>query len=127
AGDAARTGIFGHSMGGHGALVLALRNPNRFRSVSAFAPIAAPTHSDWGKKALGGYLGADTAAWEPYDATALMRALRNPFPNGILIDQGMSDQFLHQLHFDKFEAACQKVGQPLNLRRHEGYDHGYYF
>jgi len=126
-GDAARTGIFGHSMGGHGALVLALRNPGKFRSVSAFAPIAAPSQCDWGKKALGGYLGPDTAVWEPYDATALMNALRAPFPDGILIDQGLADQFLHQLHPDLFEAACAKAGQPLTLRRHEGYDHGYYF
>lgn len=126
-GDATRTGIFGHSMGGHGALVLALRNPERFRSVSAFAPIAAPSQCDWGKKALGGYLGPDTANWEPYDATALMQVMRSPFPNGILIDQGMSDQFLHQLHPGAFEVACQKAGQPLTLRRHDGYDHGYYF
>lgn len=126
-GDATRTGIFGHSMGGHGALVLALRNPERFRSVSAFAPIAAPSQCDWGRKAFTGYLGADTASWEPYDATALMQVMRNPFPNGILIDQGMSDQFLHQLNPEAFEAACEKAGQSLTLRRHEGYDHGYYF
>lgn len=126
-GDASRTGIFGHSMGGHGALVLGLRNPDKFRSVSAFAPIAAPSQSDWGKKALGGYLGSDTAAWKPYDATELMQTLRAPFPDGILVDQGMSDQFLHQLHVDAFAAACAQAGQPLTLRKHEGYDHGYYF
>ena len=126
-GDAARTGIFGHSMGGHGALVLGLRNPDKFRSVSAFAPIAAPSQSDWGKKALGGYLGEDTEAWQPYDATELMRTLRAPVPEGILIDQGMSDQFLHQLHFDAFAEVCQRAGQPLTLRKHDGYDHGYYF
>ncbi len=126
-GDASRTGIFGHSMGGHGALVLALRNPGKFRSVSAFAPIAAPSQCDWGKKALGGYLGGDTAAWKPYDASELMQTLKTPFPRGILIDQGLADQFLHQLHPQAFEAACQQAAQPLTLRRHEGYDHGYYF
>jgi len=126
-GDAARTGIFGHSMGGHGALVLALRNPATFRSVSAFAPIAAPSQCDWGKKALGGYLGPDTTAWRGYDATELMKSAQQPFPGGILVDQGLKDQFLHQLHPDAFEAACARAGQPLTLRRHEGYDHGYYF
>ncbi|GAA5232791.1 S-formylglutathione hydrolase [Verticiella sediminum] len=126
-GDARRAGVFGHSMGGHGALVLALRNRDKFRSVSAFAPIAAPSQSDWGRKAFGGYLGADTAAWAAYDATALMRTLREPVPEGILIDQGTKDQFLHQLQPEAFEAACREAGQGLTLRRHEGYDHSYYF
>jgi len=126
-GDADRTGIFGHSMGGHGALVLALRNPQKFRSVSAFAPIAAPSQCDWGRKALGGYLGADTTAWQDYDATALMLKAHAPFPEGILIDQGLADQFLHQLHPEAFAAACAQAAQPLELRRHDGYDHGYYF
>jgi S-formylglutathione hydrolase len=127
-GDASRTGIFGHSMGGHGALVLALRNPGKFRSVSAFAPIAAPSQCPWGKKAFGAYLGADVQDWAAYDASALMRQARRPFPGGILIDQGESDQFLaEQLYPEVFEAACAAADQPLTLRRHAGYDHGYYF
>ncbi|OZI77165.1 S-formylglutathione hydrolase [Bordetella genomosp. 12] len=127
-GDAARAGLFGHSMGGHGALTLALRHPGRWASVSAFAPIAAPTRCPWGKKAFAGYLGEDTALWAQHDASELMRGLSNPYPQGILIDQGLSDQFLaEQLYPEAFEAACQQAGQPLTLRRHEGYDHGYYF
>jgi len=127
--DPARVGIFGHSMGGHGALMLALRNPDLFKSVSAFAPIAAPMRCPWGKKAFGGYLGADEAAWRQYDATELMAAsTAAPFPGGILIDQGLADKFLaEQLYPEAFEAACLAVGQPLTLRRHEAYDHGYYF
>ena len=126
--DPSRVGIFGHSMGGHGALTLALRNPDLFRSVSAFAPIAAPMRSPWGQKAFSGYLGPDQAAWRDYDATELMtRADRAPFPKGILIDQGLADKFLaEQLYPDAFEEACRAVGQPLELRRHPGYDHGYY-
>jgi S-formylglutathione hydrolase len=128
AADGERTGIFGHSMGGHGALVMALRNPNLFRSVSAFAPIAAPIRSPWGKKAFGGYLGPDREAWRGWDASELMAGLHAPFPGGILIDQGLADKFLaEQLHPEAFEAACRKAGQPLELRRHPGYDHGYYF
>lgn len=128
-GDAARVGIFGHSMGGHGALVLAQRHPDRFRSVSAFAPIAAPSRCPWGEKAFTGYLGADRAAWAEHDASELMaRQETAPFPAGILVDQGLDDQFLQsQLHPQAFEAACQAAGQPLTLRRHSGYDHGYYF
>ncbi len=127
-GDASRAGIFGHSMGGHGALVLALRNPGKFRSVSAFAPIAAPSQCPWGKKAFGAYLGADESDWAAYDASALMRGLQQPFPGGILIDQGDADQFLaEQLYPEVFEAACAAAGQPLTLRRQPGYDHGYYF
>lgn len=126
-GDAARTGIFGHSMGGHGALVLALRNPDKFRSVSAFAPISAAGQSDWGRKALGGYLGGQTDAWQAYDASALIKALAQPLPGTILVDQGMADKFLHQLQPEALEAACAQAGQALNLRRHEGYDHSYYF
>ncbi|MGH8856163.1 MAG: S-formylglutathione hydrolase [Telluria sp.] len=127
--DPARVGIFGHSMGGHGALVLALRNPDLFRSVSAFAPIAAPTRCPWGKKAFGGYLGPDEAAWRQYDATELMNGVdAAPFPGGILVDQGLADKFLaEQLYPDAFEQACARAGQPLTLRRHAGYDHGYYF
>jgi S-formylglutathione hydrolase len=126
--DPARTGIFGHSMGGHGALVLALRNPTLFRSVSAFAPIAAPSICPWGEKAFTRYLGADQAAWKRYDASELMRTMHAPFPNGILIDQGLADKFLAtQLRPEVFESACAQAGQRLELRRHAGYDHGYYF
>ncbi|MCE3261011.1 MAG: fghA [Pseudoduganella sp.] len=127
--DAQRIGIFGHSMGGHGALTLALRRPDLFRSVSAFAPIAAPTRCPWGHKAFNGYLGPDQAAWLAHDASALMAAQEvAPFPNGILIDQGMADKFLEeQLYPGVFEDACRAAGQPLELRRHAGYDHGYYF
>lgn len=127
--DPARVGIFGHSMGGHGALMLALRNPLLFRSVSAFAPIAAPMRCPWGRKAFGGYLGADQEAWRQYDASELMAAMDTaPFPGGILVDQGLADKFLaEQLYPDAFEEACARAGQPLTLRRHAGYDHGYYF
>ncbi|NCT82810.1 MAG: S-formylglutathione hydrolase [Comamonadaceae bacterium] len=124
-----RTGLFGHSMGGHGALTLALRHPGRFGSLSAFAPIAAPMQCPWGQKAFSGYLGDDRAAWAAHDASALMQAQTTPpYPRGILIDQGLADKFLaEQLHPEAFEAACAAVGQPLTLRRHAGYDHGYYF
>ena len=127
--DPARVGIFGHSMGGHGALTMALRHPGLFHSVSAFAPIAAPTQCPWGKKAFGGYLGADEARWQEYDASALMaRHDSAPFPGGILIDQGLGDKFLaEQLLPEAFEQACAKAGQPLTLRLHPVYDHGYYF
>lgn len=125
--DTQRLGLMGHSMGGHGALTLALRHPGRFQSLSAFAPICAPTQCPWGHKAFTGYLGADTSTWAAHDATALVQqgAL---YPQGILIDQGLGDPFLAaQLHPHLFEAACAQVGQPLTLRRHAGYDHGYYF
>ena len=127
--DGARLGIFGHSMGGHGALVLALRNPDVFRSVSAFAPIAAPMRCPWGEKAFSGYLGADRATWKRYDASELVaRADARKFAEGILIDQGLADQFLTtQLNPEVFEVACEAAGQPLTLRRHLRYDHGYYF
>jgi len=126
--DPERVGIFGHSMGGHGALVMALRRPDLFRSVSAFAPIAAPSHCPWGQKAFSGYLGSDRAAWQAYDASLLMAGLHAPFPHGILIDQGLADKFLaEQLHPDAFEQACAGASQALELRRHAGYDHGYYF
>jgi len=130
AADPERTGIFGHSMGGHGALTIALRNPpERYRSVSAFAPIAAPSQCPWGQKAFSGYLGTDRAQWGNYDATQLVARLADaPRRPAILIDQGLSDQFLQtQLHPHLFEEAARKVGYPLTLRRHEGYDHGYYF
>lgn len=124
-----RTGLFGHSMGGHGALTLALRHPGRFQSLSAFAPIAAPMRCPWGRKAFSGYLGEDRADWAAHDASALMERQRSaPYPGGILIDQGLADKFLaEQLHPEAFEAACTAAGQPLTLRRHAGYDHGYYF
>ena len=126
--DGARLGIFGHSMGGHGALMLALRNPEIYRSVSAFAPIAAPTRCPWGEKAFSGYLGDDREAWQQYDASELVARASRKFTEGILVDQGLADQFLaEQLNPDVFEAACQAAGQPLTLRRHAGYDHGYYF
>jgi S-formylglutathione hydrolase len=121
-----RVGLFGHSMGGHGALTLALRHPGLYQSVSAFAPIAAPTQCPWGEKAFSGYLGADRAAWAEHDATELVKA-GGQLPH-LLIDQGLADSFLAtQLHPHLFEAACAQAGQPLTLRRHEGYDHGYYF
>jgi S-formylglutathione hydrolase len=126
--DAQRIGIFGHSMGGHGALTMALKRPDVFRSVSAFAPIAAPSQCPWGQKAFSGYLGQDTTAWARYDATLLMAGLKTPFPAGILIDQGLGDKFLdEQLYPEAFEAACLMAAQPLTLRRHADYDHGYYF
>jgi len=127
--DAARIGISGHSMGGHGALTLALRHPALFKSVSAFAPICAPSQCAWGQKAFTGYLGADASGWLAHDATALMTALpAAPYPGGILIDQGLADKFLaDQLHPELFEVACVSAGQPLTLRRHAGYDHSYYF
>ena len=127
--DAERIGIFGHSMGGHGALTLALRHPGLFKSVSAFAPICAPSQCPWGQKAFAGYLGVDESAWLAHDATALMTGLRDaPYPGGILIDQGLADQFLAgQLHPELFEAACASASQALTLRRHAGYDHSYYF
>ena len=127
--DLQRLGIFGHSMGGHGALTLALRHPGRFKTVSAFAPICAPTQCPWGEKAFTGYLGADRSTWIEHDATVLMQHQPiAPYPAGILIDQGLNDKFLaDQLHPHLFEAACAAIGQPLTLRRHAGYDHGYYF
>ncbi|WP_019139971.1 S-formylglutathione hydrolase [Noviherbaspirillum massiliense] len=126
--DSTAVGIFGHSMGGHGALTLALRHPSVFRSVSAFAPIAAPTRCPWGTKAFTQYLGEDRSAWEEHDASELMKRRTTPFPQGILIDQGLDDKFLRQqLLPEAFEAACDQARQPLTLRRHEHYDHSYYF
>ncbi len=121
-----RAGIFGHSMGGHGALTIALKNPDRYRSVSAFAPISNPVAVPWGEKAFGNYLGPDRSAWAAWDASLLMRA--KPYPGDILVDQGMADQFLAgQLHPEALEAAAQASGQSLTLRRHAGYDHSYWF
>jgi S-formylglutathione hydrolase len=121
-----RRGIFGHSMGGHGALVSALRNPSRWQSVSAFAPISNPAAVPWGKKAFGNYLGADTSQWAQWDASLLMR--RKAYPGLILVDQGQADQFLvEQLQPQALEAAAAVSGQALTVRRHEGYDHSYWF
>lgn len=127
--NAAKVGIFGHSMGGHGALTLALRYPGLFNSVSALAPICAPAQCPWGRKAFTGYLGEDESNWAAHDATALMGKLTSaPYPGGILIDQGLADKFLsEQLHPHLFEAACKTANQPLTLRQHAGYDHSYYF
>lgn len=122
----AATGIFGHSMGGHGALTIALKNPAIYKSVSAFAPICAPMQCPWGEKAFSGYLGPDRAAWADHDATELVKKTQLPAP--ILIDQGQADGFLaEQLKPDLFEEACANAGQSLTLRRHDGYDHSYYF
>ena len=119
-------GTFGHSVGGHGALALALRNPGRYRSVSAFAPIVAPSRVPWGRKAFAAYLGDARDAWSAYDACDLVRA--RPRPDKLLIDVGTADKFLtEQLRPELFEAACADAGQPLDLRRRVGYDHGYYF
>jgi S-formylglutathione hydrolase len=121
------TGIFGHSMGGHGALTIALRNPTQYKSLSAFAPIGAPMQCAWGLKAFTNYLGADKETWREHDASELVA--RKAFATPILIDQGTADQFLkdQQLLPEKFAAAAAKSGQKLTLRMQEGYDHGYYF
>ncbi len=120
------TGIFGHSMGGHGALTLALRHPGQYRSLSAFSPIAAPSQSPWGRKAFANFLGSDEKSWSEHDATELVA--RRPYPGPILIDQGGADQYLAaELLPEKFAAAAAQSGQKLNLRMQPGYDHGYYF
>jgi len=124
--DLARQGISGHSMGGHGALTLSLRNPGRFASTSAFAPIVSPRNCPWGEKALGGYLGADRAAWREYDACALIEdGARLP---DLLVDQGTADQFLdEQLKTWLLDEACRKAEMPATIRMQEGYDHSYFF
>lgn len=124
--NAEAAGVFGHSMGGHGALTLALRHPKLYRSVSALAPICAPTDVPWGQKAFRGYLGPDRTRWAEHDATELITCgARAP---ELLVDQGLSDQFLAtQLRPERLEAACAATGQPLTLRRHQAYDHGYFF
>jgi len=119
-------GIMGHSMGGHGALVSALRHPGKWKSVSALAPISNPVAVPWGKKAFGNYLGPDEATWQAYDASVLMS--QTAFPGPVLVDQGLKDQFLaDQLHPHALEAAAATSGQALTVRRHEGYDHSYWF
>ncbi|MBE9041272.1 S-formylglutathione hydrolase [Oscillatoriales cyanobacterium LEGE 11467] len=122
-----KQGISGHSMGGHGALICALKNPDRYRSVSAFAPICAPTRCQWGEKAFSHYLGGDRTAWKAYDASELV--LNAKYDRPILIDQGTADKFLEdrQLLPEVFQEACKSAGQPLTLRMQDGYDHSYYF
>ena len=124
--DMTRQAIMGHSMGGHGALTIALRNPGRFRSVSAFAPIVAPSDCPWGQKALGGYLGDDRATWAEYDACRLIASgARVP---ALRVDQGAADTFLDsQLMPERLREVCAQAGQPLELALHDGYDHSYYF
>ena len=124
--DMNRQGIMGHSMGGHGALTISLRNPERFRSTSAFAPIVSPMQCPWGEKALGGYLGADTDGWREYDSVALIEGgARLP---DLLVDQGSADSFLEaQLKTELLIAICEKLGQPATIRMQPGYDHSYYF
>ncbi len=124
--DMSRQGIMGHSMGGHGALITALRNPGRFKSVSAFAPIAAPMDCPWGEKALGGYLGSDRASWRAYDACALIED--GARINALYVDQGADDQFLEeQLKPESLSKACAESGTSLTLNMRTGYDHSYYF
>ncbi len=124
--QAHRRGICGHSMGGHGALTIALKDPSAWQSVSAFAPICNPVAVPWGSNAFDGYLGADTAAWAGHDASVLMR--RRAYPGPVLVDQGLEDPFLKsQLHPEALEQAAGASGQALTLRRHPGYDHSYWF
>lgn len=124
--DSERQGISGHSMGGHGALTISLRNPGRFRSTSAFAPIVSPINCPWGEKALGGYLGSDIAAWRHYDACALIKQGAQ-LPE-LLVDQGRADSFLDtQLKTHLLDEACRKADIPATIRMHEGYDHSYFF
>lgn len=121
-----RRAISGHSMGGHGALTIALRNPGRYRSVSAFSPIVAPSQVPWGEKAFAAYLGEDREAWKQYDACALVAGAKERLP--LLVDQGGADEFLDtQLRPQLLQAACEAAGHPLQLRIHPGYDHSYYF
>ncbi|WP_296283117.1 S-formylglutathione hydrolase [uncultured Acinetobacter sp.] len=119
-------GVLGHSMGGHGALTLAWKHPEKFKSVSAFAPICAPCECPWGEKAFSNYLGNDRSEWARHDATQLLLAKGQLFDE-VLIDQGVNDQFYSQLNPEKYQQACNQVGQKLTLRFQEGYDHGYYF
>ena len=124
--DAAMQGITGHSMGGHGALTIGLKNPNLYRSVSAFSPICSPKQCPWGQKALKGYLGEDLTLWDQYDAVELIKMGHRS--SGILVDQGRDDGFLdEQLKPDLLSSVCADFGQPLQLRMHSGYDHSYYF
>ena len=117
--------ISGHSMGGHGALSIGVRNATRYRSISAFSPISSAPNSAWGRQALTAYLGSDESAWSDYDAASVIR--RNPCQHRLLVDQGAADPFLEELRPDLLRDACEASGQPLTLREHEGYDHGYFF
>ena len=124
--DAERVGVFGHSMGGHGALTIGLKNPVKYKSISAFAPICSPVNCPWGEKALGSYLGADKSAWADYDAAALVARAEDQTP--LFVDQGLADEFLdEQLRPELLEEACRDTNHPLVLRRHDGYDHSYFF
>jgi S-formylglutathione hydrolase len=123
--DPARKSISGHSMGGHGALLVGVGNPDRYRSVSAFAPICSAPQSAWGQHALTAYLGPDRARWTAYDAAALIRA--RPSPHELLVDQGAADPYLDQLRPADLQLACKASGQKLTYRERRGYDHGYYF
>lgn len=125
--DMNRRGLFGHSMGGHGTLTVALRNPDHYRSVSVLAPICAPTETGLGEKIFGAYLGPDREGWREYDATELVKAGHRCAP--ILIDQGDEDEFFRMgaMKIDAFQAACEAAGQPVTLRMQPGYDHGYFF
>lgn len=124
--DATRVGISGHSMGGHGALTIALKNPGRFKSVSAFSPICSPMNCPWGEKALGNYLGEDREAWLDYDSCALVAAASEQLP--VLVDQGDADDFLQeQLHTHLLQEACELADYPMTIRMQEGYDHSYFF
>jgi len=124
--DDSRVGISGHSMGGHGALTIALKNPGRFKSVSAFAPICSPPHCPWGEKALGNYLGDDREAWAQYDTCALLSLASERLP--ILVDQGDADNFLEeQLQTPLLEQAAQEADYPMTIRMQPGYDHSYFF
>ncbi len=128
-GDSGRHGLTGHSMGGHGALTIGLRNPGLYRSISAFAPICSTLHSPWGQKALGNYLGSDTTTWHDYDSCEVARNIENANERSeILVDQGLDDPFFkEQLRTELFEQACAESGLSLTARYHAGYDHGYYF
>jgi S-formylglutathione hydrolase len=123
--DPARKSISGHSMGGHGALIVGLTNADSYRSISAFAPISSAMHSGWGREAFTAYLGGDEAAWARYDACEIIR--RTPSRHTLLVDQGAADPFLEQLRPDELRAACAQSGQPLTFRERPGYDHSYYF
>jgi S-formylglutathione hydrolase len=124
--DDTRDGIFGHSMGGHGALTIALKNPGRFKSVSAFSPICSPVNCPWGRKALGNYLGDDRKAWLEYDSCALLTRAEERLP--VLVDQGEADDFLEeQLHTHLLQEACEQADYPMTIRMQPGYDHSYFF
>jgi S-formylglutathione hydrolase len=123
--DMTRESVFGHSMGGHGALTVALKNPQRYKSLSALAPIAAPMRAEWTQKAFTRYLGPNREAWKNHDASELVK--RQRFPGTILIDQGEIDEYMGGLRPDLFAQACSEAGQPLNLRMRPGYNHSYYF